>query len=142
MSLAEQDQAQRFIPLTLAETEQYWGLIEPLLSKACEHSSGSMTMEKIAEGLKRGVYQVCIVATPDELKAAAVFEVRDHECGSALWIVAAGGHDAASWTENDEDLKAYARGLGCGVVRIKGRTGWVKKLPHWQWVLELSVNGG
>lgn len=135
------DPEERFVVLTGEDLRQGWQFIAPLLEDACRKApGGEIGMKDVVDGLARGVYAVAaIVSDNGDCKALAVFEVRDHERGSALWIVLATGHDAISWSDYDADLKDVARALGCSVIRVRGRKGWIRTLKHWRWILELDV---
>lgn len=132
--------AETFAVLTARQVADGWQYLEPVLAKACEQSNGQMSMQQITQGLASGVCAlIAIVSADGDLKALAAIEVRDHERGSALWIVLATGHDAITWSDYDEDLRNIARALGCSVIRVRGRKGWIRTLRHWRWVLELDV---
>ncbi len=133
------DPEERFVVLSGEDLRQGWQFVSPLLEDACRKAP-DMTMAKLVDGLGRGVYAIAAIVSDDgDCKALAVFEVRDHERGSALWIVLATGHDAITWSDYDASLKDVARALGCSVIRVRGRKGWIRTLKHWRWILELDV---
>jgi hypothetical protein len=140
LSIAEANKTTGLAFIEKNQMPLIWDYVEPLLTAAIQHANGEFTIEQIIDGLMRGVYGLLVIAEDEtNIKAAAIVEVRDHEKGSALWIVLGGGRDASEWAQHDDALKSFARNLGCGVIRMRGRSGWLKKLPHWRWVMELDI---
>lgn len=54
------------------------------------------------------------------------------------------GRGVRKWCGSAEaDISAFARSIGCNKLRIEGRKGWQRVLPHWTRVgddLELPLN--
>lgn len=48
-----------------------------------------------------------------------------------IWLCA--GENVRSWWRDAErDVSAFARAIGCRALRLEGRRGWRKILPHWR----------
>lgn len=48
-----------------------------------------------------------------------------------IWLCA--GRNVRDWWEDAErDVSAFAKGIGCQGLRLEGRKGWRRILPHWE----------
>lgn len=68
----------------------------------------------------------------------------DRATDDALVIWVGVGEGVRNWMRNAErDVSEFAREIGCTKLRIEGRKGWRRILPHWQVVdaetLELEL---
>lgn len=69
--------------------------------------------------------------------------VRAADDALVVWIGV--GRGVRGWCgEAEAAVSAFAREIGCRCLRIEGRRGWRRILPHWERVgddLELEVHG-
>lgn len=47
-----------------------------------------------------------------------------------IWLCA-GKNVRSWWRDAERDVSAFARSIGCVALRLEGRKGWRKILPHW-----------
>ena len=52
-----------------------------------------------------------------------------------IWLCA-GKNVRSWWRDAERDISAFARSIGCVGLRLEGRKGWRKILPHWKQVGE------
>lgn len=68
---------------------------------------------------------------------------RTHDDAMLVWIGV--GRGVRGWfADAERDVGAFARTVGCNRLRIEGRKGWRRILPHWTQVgddLELLIDG-
>lgn len=48
-----------------------------------------------------------------------------------IWLCA-GRNVRGWWQEAERDVSAFAKGIGCRGLRLEGRKGWRRILPHWE----------
>jgi hypothetical protein len=68
----------------------------------------------------------------DGIRAAAVTQVAIVNGNKYCTIVACGGAGRMQWLPLIDGLEAYAKSQNCKAMRIFGRFGWKRVLPHYQ----------
>jgi hypothetical protein len=119
--------------------------IMPLIERACEFSNGELEPRSVLIGICDGLYGLLGIVTDEgEHVAVMVTEIVAYPTGErVMWCKAAGGRDVEAWVQFDAELDAVAKYFDCARLRMFGRKGWTKKLPHWRWthvVLERGVS--
>lgn len=55
---------------------------------------------------------------------------RTHDDALLIWVGC--GRGVRNWCgEAEEQISAFAKSIGCNRLRIEGRRGWRRILPHW-----------
>lgn len=98
----------------------------PLLAKVIER--GGHNWDEICRKIDEKHCQLWLVVTDRPIAALVTQCTVDDE----LEILIAGGESAASWVAIAErDIGGFARANGLKLMRIWGRKGWMRLLPHW-----------
>lgn len=145
MEVREPDAAD-VVPLTLQrivlrDLPFMWEHVEPMIARACAYSAGEMTPAAVLGGL--GFYdgverlQLLVLTRGNELLAAMITQVTQYPTPEGPWVrkldcLLVSGADIETWMPFEDQMDAWARGMGCVAVRIpRARKGWVRVLAHW-----------
>jgi hypothetical protein len=121
--------------------------IAPLLEKACEWSNGEFTPAGVVQGIVEGRFTLLALAD-DAIRSIMVVmpTVKTYGDGSTLLeCLLVAGEDMKLWTPFEPELDALARSAGASALRMIGRKGLLKMLPHWRlaaYVMEKDLTGG
>ena len=105
----------------------YWEIVEPMLQKAVDLTSGEITTDDVYLRLQRRLMQLLVVIDREKIIAAGVTEVVDYPQFRKLRVVLLGGKGARRWRDKFmEKLDEGGRAVGAKEIEWCGRRGWVR----------------
>lgn len=108
-----------------------WSDVEPLLAEACSYSNGAYTPKGVVDEMAEGRFRMIALAD-DHVRAIMVVCVEKYPGLNVLLCVLASGENLKDWIPYEQDLDDFGRTYGCARVRMIGRKGLAKMLPHWR----------
>lgn len=96
----------------------------PWLEAALQYSDGTHTLDDVADGVARGLFQFWPGNT-----SAVVTEIITYPRTRVLHYFLAGG-TLQELAEMRPDIEAWGRAIGCNRVTLCGRRGWLKSFLH------------
>lgn len=131
--------------LQFGDLPQRWSEVEPLLARACSYSRGEYTPEVVVLGMEAGALEMLALDSDAGLKSLMVTAISRSRSGMLIFdCLLVSGVDMDSWRPFEPQMDEYARARGCSKVRMIGRKGFTKRLPHWDlagWVMERDLGG-
>jgi hypothetical protein len=135
LSIAEADQKLALTLIAYADLPNAWGSVEPLLSRACEHSFGAFTPESVVNGMRDGELIMIGMLEGGALQSIMVATVGAFRTGLRVFeCLLVGGRDMKAWMPFEPEMDEFARQHGCARARCIGRKSLTKMLPHWKLV--------
>ena len=125
-----------------ADVELDWPRFLPHLVRF-ERKTKAMSVGQMLVAIKAEKQQLWGLQDERDVHGICVTEIQESPKGRVCLIVAAAG--SASKEDKRtllEHIKAWARSIGCTVVRVMGRTGWARVFPEFRKVaiiLEYSL---
>lgn len=105
----------------------YWEVVQPLLQKAVDETSGELTTDDVYLRLQNRLMQLLVVVDHEKIIAAGVTEVVDYPQFRKLRVVLLGGKEAKNWRSAFMDmLDVGGRAVGAKEIEWCGRRGWVR----------------
>jgi hypothetical protein len=116
-----------------ARLDEVWPLVAHLIRSAL-HRTSLGDFDVLERQVFRAQALLWIVWSQREtrIKAAVVTQVASINNNKYCSIVACAGDGLTQWLPLIEQLEAYARTQSCRAMRIYGRFGWARVLPHYQ----------
>lgn len=114
-----------------ANVRQIWPHASPLIEKAMLRG-GLNRFADIERDVLDGCALLWLASNGETIEAAAVTQLRQTEQRKVCILVACGGSDMKRWLALLDGIEVYAKAEGCDAMRIYGRRGWQRMLPHYQ----------
>jgi hypothetical protein len=108
-----------------------WAIAAPLLKPAMRRG-GLGRFADLERGVLFGNSLLWLALEDGTAIAAAVTDLVCTDVDKVCLIAAAGGVRMRGWLHLLERVEAFARDEHCTVVRLMGRKGWARMLPHYQ----------
>lgn len=115
-------------PLHLA---RMWPHVQPLLDPALAPDLADDDIETVRADLDAGRALLWIV-WDGTLRAAVTTKIVDTPNKRLCVITACGGRGVRDWVGLVAEIERYAAAECCDAVRLTGRRGWKRFLPHYQ----------
>lgn len=103
-----------------------WDEIRPFAESAAERSQGMWDITCLNEFLVNFLYQAWVYIEDGKIVALVVSRIEPFPTGlKVLWVETATGEHRERWQRLAVDtLEEFARGEGCGLIRLVARPGW------------------
>lgn len=113
----------------VADIDQVWEEVSPLLEKALARSNGEMWLEDVYDRCKDNRMNLLIAVIEKAIVAAFVTEVVDYPRKRALRLVLGGGAHLKEWGPHlNEFMEIGAKAIGADLIEVHGRKGWMRYL--------------
>ncbi len=117
-------------PILTSDIPLYWTRVAPLIEKSLDHGNArhEWTIEGIYETLLNQEKSLWIVFKNGEIIAAVITSIIHHNFtgNKTACIDFAGGEDFKSWSMFTDYIEPIYKSLGCGMITIAGRLGWLR----------------
>lgn len=110
-------------PVLTDSIEEIWPEILPWAEEFCRHSQGSYDPPFILEKLNRGMMQLWLVKSVEEVVAVVLTEIRQTKLKECV-IVVTTGRNMKEWIHLLSVLERYAKLMGCDKMVGISRPGW------------------
>lgn len=104
---------------------EFWPPIERLL-KVYEKRCGELTSEQIFEACLHSRQQLFGLSDGQHVLGVAVTEIQELAKGRVCVIVVGVGQAGPYWMDLLDQIRDWAKEIGCVAVRIVGRKGWMR----------------
>lgn len=112
---------------------QVWPFVVGLAATIAETSGGRVNAEHIRQHVEAGTMQLWVVlGAQGEALALAVTEIVAFPLSKVCVVRGLAGHDREKWVHHLDDIEAWAKGLGCTRIEVRGRKGMAKVLPQYK----------
>jgi hypothetical protein len=108
-----------------------WPFARPVIAAAMRRG-GISDFSAVERNVLSGGALLWLAWDGREIVAAAVTELTLVHGRKLCTIVACGGRERRRWLHLIAELETFARREGCQAVRICGRRGWLRELPHYR----------
>lgn len=116
-----------------------WPEIEPLLTEACSYSYGAYTPKSVVDEIFAGRFRMIALAD-EHVRDVMVIAIGLFPSGlKVMECILASGEDLKAWLAYEDDLDDFARAEGCHELRLTGRKGLPKMLPHWKLIGQMMA---
>lgn len=121
-----------WIRITQASLPEAAPILEPILRRSTELTSGRLFPDDVFRGVADGHMQLWAITEEDlRVLGLVVTEIMQYPAKRACLIFQLAGHDIRRWIHFLEDLEMWAKGQGCQMMEIQGRRGWAKLCPEY-----------
>ena len=97
---------------------------------ALEYTDGKYNLSDVISQVLQGMLTLWVVynETKDKAVGCLLTEILGYPRSKALSIFLLGGDDFTEIVQTLDELKEYAKGMGCKTIEFYGRDGWEKVL--------------
>jgi hypothetical protein len=113
------------------EIESIWGQLEPLIKKVLKKHEKDFTIESIKEMLLKKEAQLW-TSYNGQIEAFVLTHIVIYPNHKICNILMCGGSNLNNWLEFMSNIGQWAKSIGCKSLRLRGRKGWIKKLPDFK----------
>jgi len=117
-------------PIYTVDLPNYWPKVAPLIDKALDFGNARFewTIEGIYETLLNQEKSLWVIFKDEEVIAAVITSMTYHNYtgNKSVSIDFAGGSDFKSWSMFTNYIEPIYKQLGCGMITIAGRLGWLR----------------
>lgn len=120
----------KLIPIHPENLSLAWKDVETFLKDGLEHADGKYGLGDIKELISAELLILWVVYNEEKEKAVGcvLTEVLKYPKVQALSIFLLAGNDFTEMLTVFDDLKEYAKGVGCNRIEFYGRPGWENTL--------------
>lgn len=122
--------AAELICIDPARVAEFWPHVRSMILGAIKRTGLSHSGD-IEASILSGGSLLWIAWNGSAIEAAAATQLRIADSGKVCTLVACGGKGVRHRLAMLTKIENYARDGGCSRVRIFGRKGWVRVLPHY-----------
>lgn len=116
-------------PIAIKDLDLYWPQVSPLIDKSLDHGNARMewTIEGIREVLGLGEKALWIVFDGEPI-AAVITSITEYKYTGkrAVSVDFAGGERFSEWSMFTDYIEPLYKSLGCDIITIAGRLGWLR----------------
>lgn len=117
-------------PILINDVDLYWPEVSPLIEKALEYGMAKYewTIDGILDVLYKGEKSLWVIFKDNNIIAAVITSVIDYTYTGkrAASIDFAGGSDFSSWSMFTDYIEPIYKNIGCDIITIAGRLGWLR----------------
>ncbi len=115
-----------------AQVDLIWPRVKPMLERACEISSGRVTVEECHQKIKANEHELWVLHTGPHIHAAVTLTIVTYTAFKVLSVMFLGGGDLDLWRDAlDQALVRAAQRAKCKKIEWIGRPGWQRVAAAW-----------
>lgn len=113
-----------------SELDELWPQAEPLIRRGLQHVLSRYDPEDVKESVRNGWRQLWLLV-PD-MACVWVTQIDTYPRSKVLHIFLIAGRMPPDWKQVLFHVEQWGKAQGCQSVELKGRKGWVRRLPDYQ----------
>ena len=121
----------KFYGIGANQVYEFWHMVEPLIEKALEYSDGKYEIWDIFNSIESKEMQLWLVTEDKKIIGCGVTQIVVYPQKNICLIVLLAGEDFDKWAHFLNEVKEWAKDIGCKSIETYGRPGWERKLKNW-----------
>lgn len=119
-----------FAALSINDAQTVWPIVEPMFQRVVDRDRGRSSTETIKQSIMDG-RSILWVSSDIEIAVTTSIEVYPTGKKSCL-IAACAGENLETCKHAEKVLERYAKEMGCEMIEIYGRGGWLRALDGYE----------
>jgi hypothetical protein len=130
--MAAEDTPARLIAVKASDVLEAWGHAHPFVLSIAARSEGRFSEATLMADLIAGDKQLWLIGVDGDCRGVVVTQIAVYATGMKVCsLIGCSGHERGDWLHLVEELKRWARSMGCARIESWARPGWAKVL-NWR----------